>query len=69
MFKQNFIIGNTPMIKINYKYKEKNKQIFVKLEYYNFKCKSERNFKRKTTFNRSNQWKYRNFIISTGGLL
>ena len=36
MFKQIFIIGNTPMIKINYKYKEKNKQIFVKLEYYNF---------------------------------
>ena len=35
MFEQNFIIGNTPMIKINYKYKEKNKQIFVKLEYYN----------------------------------
>lgn len=23
MFEQNFIIGNTPMIKINYKYKEK----------------------------------------------
>ena len=36
MFEQNFIIGNTPMIKINYKYKEKNKQIFAKLEYYNF---------------------------------
>lgn len=35
MFKQNFIIGNTPMIKINYKYKEQNKQVFVKLEYYN----------------------------------
>mgnify|MGYP000416561979 CR=1 FL=1 len=26
MFEQNFIIGNTPMIKINYKYKEKNKK-------------------------------------------
>ena len=25
MFEQNFIIGNTPMIKINYKYKEKNR--------------------------------------------
>lgn len=35
MFEQNFIIGNTPMIKIKYKYKEENKQIFVKLEYYN----------------------------------
>lgn len=35
MFKQNFIIGNTPMIKINYKYKGQNKQIFAKLEYYN----------------------------------
>ena len=32
MFEQNFIIGNTPMIKINYKYKEKNKQIFAKLQ-------------------------------------
>lgn len=35
MFKQNFIIGNTPMIKINYKYKGQSKQIFAKLEYYN----------------------------------
>ena len=35
MFEQNFIIGNTPMIKINYKYKEENKQIFAKLEYHN----------------------------------
>ena len=35
MFNQNFIIGNTPMIKIKYKYKEENKKIFVKLEYYN----------------------------------
>ena len=26
MFEQNFIIGNTPMIKIKYKYKEKNKK-------------------------------------------
>ena len=29
------IIGNTPMIKINYEYKGKNKYIFTKLEYYN----------------------------------
>ena len=28
-------IGNTPMIKINYEYKEKNKYIYTKLEYYN----------------------------------
>lgn len=28
-------IGNTPMIKINYKYKGKNKYIYTKLEYYN----------------------------------
>ena len=34
MFEQNFIIGNTPMIKINYKYKEKNKQIFVTTQYF-----------------------------------
>ena len=30
------IIGNTPMIKINYKYKGFYNKIFVKLEYYNF---------------------------------
>ena len=29
------IIGNTPMIKINYEYKGKKKRIYVKLEYYN----------------------------------
>ena len=28
-------IGNTPMIKINYEYKGKNRYIYVKLEYYN----------------------------------
>jgi len=28
-------IGNTPMIKINYQYKGKNKYIYTKLEYYN----------------------------------
>ena len=28
-------IGNTPMIKINYKYKGKDKYIYTKLEYYN----------------------------------
>lgn len=34
MFNKN-IIGNTPMIKINYKYKGMLNKIFVKLEYYN----------------------------------
>ena len=29
------LIGNTPMIKINYKYKGKSKYIYTKLEYYN----------------------------------
>lgn len=29
------IIGNTPMIKINYEYKGKSKYIYTKLEYYN----------------------------------
>lgn len=29
------LIGNTPMIKINYKYKRKSKYIYTKLEYYN----------------------------------
>ena len=29
------LIGNTPMIKINYEYKGKNKYIYTKLEYYN----------------------------------
>ncbi len=35
MFKKNEIIGNTPMIKIIYKYNGKIKKIFVKLEYFN----------------------------------
>ena len=29
------VIGNTPMIKINYKYKDMIKSVFTKLEYYN----------------------------------
>ena len=29
------VIGNTPMIKINYEYKGKQKYIYAKLEYYN----------------------------------
>ena len=28
------LIGNTPMIKIKYKYKGQEKEIFAKLEYY-----------------------------------
>lgn len=35
MFNGNNIIGNTPMIKINYKYKGVYNRIFTKLEYYN----------------------------------
>lgn len=35
MFNGNNIIGNTPMIKINYKYKGIYNRIFTKLEYYN----------------------------------
>ena len=35
MFDKNFLIGNTPMIKINYKYKENYNSIWTKLEYYN----------------------------------
>lgn len=35
MFEKNDIIGNTPMIKINYKYEGTYKCVFVKLEYYN----------------------------------
>lgn len=35
MFEDKFIIGNTPMIKIKYKYKENNNKVFAKLEYYN----------------------------------
>lgn len=35
MFKKNYFIGNTPMIKINYKYNGKIKSIFTKLEYFN----------------------------------
>ena len=29
------LIGNTPLIKINYKYKDRIKSVYVKLEYYN----------------------------------
>ena len=32
---ENKLIGNTPMIKINYKYKGEQKSIYTKLEYYN----------------------------------
>ncbi len=35
MFKDNEVIGNTPMIKINYKYNDKIGGIYTKLEYYN----------------------------------
>ena len=35
MFNKNFLIGNTPMIKINYKYKGNYNCIWTKLEYYN----------------------------------
>ena len=31
----NKLVGNTPMIKIKYKYKGQEKEIFAKLEYYN----------------------------------
>ena len=30
------LIGNTPMIRIKYKYKENIKEIYAKLEYYNY---------------------------------
>lgn len=36
MFDKNFLIGNTPMIKINYRYKGNYSSIWAKLEYYNF---------------------------------
>ncbi len=35
MFEKNDIIGNTPMIKINYKYNGKKNSIFTKLEFFN----------------------------------
>ena len=35
MFIGEKVIGNTPMIKINYEYKGKQKYIYAKLEYYN----------------------------------
>lgn len=35
MFKKGNTIGNTPMIKINYKYRERNSYVYAKLEYYN----------------------------------
>ncbi len=35
MFEKSSVIGNTPMIKINYRYNGKEKSIFTKLEYFN----------------------------------
>ena len=35
MLKKNILIGNTPLVKINYKYQGKQKRIYAKLEYYN----------------------------------
>ena len=35
MYENQEIIGNTPMIKINYKYNSKVKNVFAKLEYFN----------------------------------
>lgn len=35
MFDPKDVIGNTPMIKINYKFNRKEKSLFTKLEYYN----------------------------------
>ena len=35
MFQNNYIIGNTPLIKICYEYKGKENYIYAKLEYYN----------------------------------
>ena len=58
------LIGNTPMIKISYRYKGKEKRIFAKLEYFNFtgsikdrvafyminNAKKKRNIKRKNAY-------------------
>ena len=35
MFKENSLIGNTPMIKLNYEFEGKRKYVYIKLEYYN----------------------------------
>ena len=35
MLKKNILIGNTPLVKINYKYQGKQKRIYAKLEYCN----------------------------------
>lgn len=35
MPRDNILVGNTPMIRINYKYKNKQNYIYTKLEYYN----------------------------------
>ena len=34
MLKKNILIGNTPLVKINYKYQGKQKRIYAKLEYF-----------------------------------
>ena len=35
MFKEKSLIGNTPLIKLNYEFEGKKKYIYIKLEYYN----------------------------------
>ena len=35
MFKGNDVIGNTPMIRIEYRYKREKRHVFAKLEYFN----------------------------------
>ena len=35
MFENGYVIGNTPMIKINYKYNGKVNKVYSKLEYFN----------------------------------
>lgn len=35
MFKENSLIGNTPMIKLDYEYEGQKKYLYIKLEYYN----------------------------------
>ena len=64
------LIGNTPMIKINYEYKGKRRYIYTKLEYYNLTGsikdrvayyiinhdKKKRFVKRQYAYNRGNKW-------------
>ena len=83
MFKNGDVLGNTPMIKINYKFRGKMNYVYVKLEYFSLtgsikdrvayyminNAKKRGELKERNANNRSYKWKYRNSISSFRKLL